>query len=83
MENKFIFISKGKMHTVKTWLIGAMKSWTVWFNSAATVLVVMLPEIEKQMQFSLSPEQYREWGLYLLLVNILLRAKTNKALADK
>jgi hypothetical protein len=80
---KFIFISKGKMHTVNTWLKGALKSWTIWLNSVATVLVVMLPEIETQMQSSLSPEQYRTFGLIMLVVNIALRAKTNTALNDK
>lgn len=62
---------------------GALKSLTVWFNTAAAVVVVMLPQIEAQMQTSLTPEQYQDFALGMLAINIALRIKTAKDLADK
>lgn len=71
------------MGNLKLKLKGALKSWTIWFNSLAAVLVVMWPEIAAQLQTSLSPDQYRTFGLVMLIVNIGLRVKTNTALIDK
>ena len=76
----FIFIKERKM---KAKLKGACKSWTVWFNSMAVALVVMWPEIEAQIQATLTPDQLRTFAMFTLIVNIGLRVKTAKALADK
>lgn len=68
---------------MKAKLRGAVKSWTMWVNTIGLVVLSMIPTIEAQMQASLTPDQYRTFGLIMLVVNIALRVKTAKDLADK
>lgn len=62
------------------------KSLTMWFNGI--VLTVMpIVEISKeslpQLQEFLGVETYKVMGLSIIVVNMLLRFKTNKPLSDK
>lgn len=71
------------MEILKARLKRAYKSWTVWFNSLAVMLIAFQPQIETQLQAALPPDQYAKFTLVILVVNILLRIKTTKDLADK
>ena len=74
------------MGNLKLWLKGAAKSWTVWFNTLTGTLataVVMFPEFSTQLQTILSPDQYTKVLMVVAIVNIALRFKTVKSLADK
>ena len=68
------------------WLKGALKSWTIWLNSAAVTLIFALPEIERILP-SLTdylPANYYKWiAISVVVSNLVLRAKTNKSLAEK
>lgn len=71
---------------VKHWLIGAVKSMTMWVNSAAGLLIVYLPDLERalpQLVPYLGPETYKRLALIVIVSNLALRAKTNKSLAAK
>ena len=71
---------------MKNKMRGAKRSFTVWFNS---VFVAALPILEAvkdaapQVQHYVTPEAYKWVGLFVVIVNILLRFKTNTGLADK
>ena len=68
------------------WFKGALKSWTIWLNSAAVTLIFALPEIERVLP-SLTdylPANYYKWiAISVVVSNIALRAKTNKSLVEK
>jgi len=82
---------------MKTWLAAAWKriradlanmhkSLTIWFNSIIGTLAVALPALQDslpQLQDSLPPNLYQYAMVALVLGNIVLRFKTNSALADK
>lgn len=70
----------------KQWIIGAIKSWTLWINSMLGVLIVSLPSFQDSLpsiSAYLPPNLYKYLSVALVVVNILLRAKTNKSLLDK
>ena len=71
---------------IKTWLSGAVKSVTMWFNSVFAVVATMiteLPSILPELASVLPPDVYK----YLLFLNILgnmaLRVKTRLPLTAK
>lgn len=80
---QFIFIRKGWVSELKSWLKGAAKSWTVWFNGLMTAFIFYQPEIEAKLQAALTPEDYANVALGILIVNIVLRIKTNTGLQNK
>ena len=68
------------------WLKGAIKSWTIWINSAAGTLIFALPEIERTLPSLTAyiPADYYKWlAISVVASNLLLRAKTNKSLGEK
>ncbi len=75
---------------LKEKLIGALKSWTMWFNGLALTIIYALPDIVVAMpehMASLAPyisaEHYQRIMFWVLIVNMVLRAKTNSSLRDK
>lgn len=65
---------------------GMWKSWTVWFNGAAVTIVAGLPLLQDslpQLAPLVSAAVYKNVTLFVVLVNLFLRFKTNKSLADK
>jgi hypothetical protein len=67
-------------------LRGALRSWTVWFNSLAALAWAFLPDLLDWMP-SVAP--YVDEGIYkkamlvLLVGNLALRFKTRHGLGDK
>ena len=69
----------------KEWLIGAWKSWTVWFNSVMLAVSMFSANLETALPMV---KEYIPAGAYSVLgliaaINILLRFKTNQSLIDK
>lgn len=71
---------------LKSKLKNLHKSATIWFNGAGVVVIMSLPQAQDsfpQLQGYI-PEKFYHYGMgVLILGNILLRFKTNKALQDK
>lgn len=64
----------------------AHKSLTIWFNSIMAAAVVALPMLQDQLpqlQGYLPANLYHSAMATLIVGNIILRFKTNGALADK
>lgn len=62
------------------------KSWTILFGIAAEFLIEWLPEITKavtDMESYILPETYKRIMQAIVLINIILRFKTTKALRHK
>ena len=71
---------------IKEWVVGAFKSWTVWFNAVLLTAGMFANEIMAAlpgMREFLPPEMYGKVFLGACAVNILLRIKTNTALNNK
>lgn len=75
---------------VKKWLRGLYKSWTTRFNAIAGTVGFMLPEILQYLQDNLPqladripPNLYPYFAAFVALVNIYLRARTNKPLTER
>lgn len=73
------------MNKIKQYLGGVWKSWTIWINGIILIglqfadsLAVTLPIVREH----LPPSAYSFLGT-LAAINILLRFKTNKSIADK
>lgn len=65
---------------------GMWKSWTVWFNGAAVAIVAAFPLVQDalpQIAPLVSAALYKNVTLFVVLVNLFLRFKTTKSLADK
>lgn len=60
-------------------MTGAIKSWTIWFNTVGIALLVLVEE-----QSHLWIEYTGDFGnitlTIIMIANLLLRAKTNKSL---
>lgn len=66
-------------------LQGAWRSWTIWINSVAAILLMTLPDL--QMVFpqieGYIPAIYYKYAMGVIIAaNILLRFKTSKDLAE-
>lgn len=67
-------------------LNGARRSLTVWFNSvvlAALPLLDAIKEFSPGLQVYLTPENFKIVGIAVIFINIVLRFKTKKPLAEK
>lgn len=66
-------------------LKGAWRSWTIWINSVAAIVLMALPDLQMvfpQIQGYI-PEIYYKYAMGVIIAaNILLRFKTTKDLAD-
>ncbi len=77
---------KDLLAKLKADVVKVHKSMTIWFNSVMGMMVVGLPVAQDSMP---QLQEYLPAGLYhylmgaLIVGNILLRFKTNGALADK
>ncbi len=77
---------KDLWHKIRADLMKVHKSMTIWFNSVMGAVVVGLPFAQGQLP---QLQEYLPASLYhylmgaLIVGNILLRFKTNGALADK
>lgn len=67
-------------------LKGAWKSLTIWFNGVVLAVIPLIDTVKENLpalgQY-LTPENLKTIGLAVLVLNIALRFKTNKSLADK
>lgn len=74
------------IETIKLKLAGALRSLTVWFN---TTMLTLLPIVEiakealPELQQYVTPTAYKYVGLFVVVVNILLRFRTTKPLEMK
>lgn len=74
------------MSNLKKKLAGAKKSWTIRLNTLFLALLPVLlyaQEMLPQLQEFLSRETYQTVGLIVVVLNILLRFRTDKPLSDK
>lgn len=63
----------------KVWLFGALKSWTVWFNAVGIPLMIYLND-----NVALWQEYAGEHSdIIIVVINILLRFKTNRSLSQR
>jgi len=76
--------------TLKAKFRGMIKSTTIWFNA---LLLATIPYVDSIIDAAssnmpivsqwLSPNMVQNVAVFILVGNILLRAKTNKGLEDK
>ena len=74
------------MVKLKVYLAGAMKSWTIWFNTILGIVIQTLPDAQStfpQLQDYLPADIYHKALGALIVGNLLLRVKTNKALSER
>lgn len=74
------------INRLKRWLRGSLRSFTIWFNSLAATVITALPYAQDalpQLAQYLGPNVYKVIAAVIVVGNILLRAKTSKALPDK
>jgi hypothetical protein len=74
------------MEKFKAKLQGAWKSFTVWVNGVAAVVLALLPFLQQQLpalQPYLGADIYRNAMLALVVINIALRFKTDRGLESK
>ena len=72
--------------TVKRWLRGAVRSLTMWFNSISGTVILALPFAQDalpQLTLFLGPHFYKIAAGFIVVGNIILRAKTSRSLAEK
>ncbi len=71
---------------IKQWIMGSIKSCTMWLNGVIGVLIVALPSLQDSLpsiSAYLPLNLYKYLSVGLVLTNILLRAKTKSSLMDK
>ena len=74
------------VNRLKNWLRGAYRSLTIWFNSVSGTVLIALPYAQDalpQLSQYLGPHIYKWVAGFIIVGNILLRAKTNTALPEK
>jgi len=77
---------KDKLKLIYADFLRSWKSFTVWVNGVALAVLSGLPMAQEsfpQLQQYISPNLYKQAMTVLIVANILLRFKTNKALRDK
>ena len=77
---------KDKLTLIKEDLKKAHKSLTIWFGVVAELLIEYLPEITRtvtEAEDYMLPETYKRIMQGIVLVNMILRFKTTKALRHK
>ena len=68
---------------LKAWLLGTLKSWSMWAGCVMVAFPQWWPLVEPQIREIVSPDQYARLVSIIGIVMIVLRAKTTKSLADK
>jgi hypothetical protein len=74
------------MRNIKKKLVGARRSKTVLFNSIMAVLlpsIIYAQEMLPILKELLTPEAYQATGLAVVIINIVLRFKTDNSLDNK
>lgn len=77
---------KDKLELIKADLKKAWMSMTIWFGMICEVAIEYLPEITKAVSESeeyMLPETYKRIMQGIVLINMLLRFRTTKALRHK
>jgi hypothetical protein len=67
-------------------LSGLKSSWTIWLNSiflAVFPVLMYAQEMLPQLQMFLTDTTYKAVGLVVVILNILLRFRTDKCLSEK
>lgn len=62
------------------------KSFTIWFNGIVGIVIMVLPYAQAnfpELQDYVDPALYKHAMGALIVGNLILRFKTNRALADK
>lgn len=65
---------------------GMLRSWVIWFNGLMAALVAGLPMLQDalpQLVPFADDALYKRIGLFVVVINMLLRFKTHKSLAEK
>jgi hypothetical protein len=65
------------------WIMGLVKSWTVWFGGLLLVLPDLLPALLPQLQETLSANTYKRVANVIGIIVIMLRFKTTQSLQVK
>ena len=77
---------KDKFNELLADIYNSYKSFTIWFNGMALILIEALPMLQEQfpqVEEYLSPKVYHFILGIIVVGNILLRIKTSKALREK
>ncbi len=77
---------KEKLISFKADLLGARKSFTIWFNSTVATVYYGLPMLQEslpQLQAYIPTVHFNHIMATVIVVNLLLRFKTTKSLKDK
>ena len=64
----------------------AWKSITIWFNGISASIIMMADTLKDNLPFAqayVTPEIMKYAAIAVVAVNVALRFKTNKSLADK
>jgi hypothetical protein len=72
--------------TIKLYVKGALRSWTIHFNAWLLAVWAVLPSLQEyfpQIQGYLPAKPYQYGMLIIIVGNILLRFKTKQPLAAK
>lgn len=69
---------------MKEWIKGAIKSWTIWFNSIMAFIFSYLDGIQAMLpQLQQFVPDIKWIALFVILTNIALRVKTKDGLKEK
>lgn len=71
---------------ILAYLRGARRSWTVWFNGVALAVLTAAPQIEAFLPVLkpyLDNSSFKRLTVAVLLLNLVLRIKTDKPLSEK
>lgn len=71
------------MDNAKAWVLGALKSWTIYFGALLVALPDLVPLLAPDLQALFPPAQYDRLMRILGMIVILLRVKTTVSLAVK
>lgn len=67
----------------QAWVMGTVKSWTVWFGGALLLLPTLWPQILPYLQDLLGPDMTKRVMQVVGILVIILRFKTSQSVVDK
>ena len=68
---------------MKAWLVGVLKSWTMWAGAVMIAFPQWWPLVEPYVQQIVSPEHYSKLMPLVGIAMVLLRLKTNTSVTEK
>jgi hypothetical protein len=76
---------------LKPWLLGAVKSLTIWWTAALGTIIAAWPEIKALLEESVFPAMSEEaktrwariFGIVVAVIGIIIRNRTTQSLKEK